>query len=156
MKDIQWNLRTRDTLGAMLLSLVERSSLSRRFILFPLLTGFIQLFHDHTHPSPFSSHTWLRAPRHTLPPAWPGSRAMKALKCKTLGGIHTRRLCMYVLHHAQSTSQLTPHHCSSICRVSAKLHTSTHAQPVSIAICKVRCYFCQQLSRLLHAGCESN
>ena len=44
---------------------------------------------------------------------------MKALKCKTLGGIRTRRLWMYVLHHAQSTSQLTPHHCSSICRVSA-------------------------------------
>ena len=44
---------------------------------------------------------------------------MKALKCKTLGGIRTRRLwmySMYVLHHAQS---LTPHHCSSICRVSA-------------------------------------
>ena len=82
--------------------------------------------------------------------------SMKALKCKTLGRIRTRRLWMYVLHHAQSTSQLTPHHCSSICRVSAKLHTSTHAQPVSIAICKVRCYFCQQLSRLLHAGCESN
>ena len=41
---------------------------------------------------------------------------MKALKCKTLGGIRTRRLWMYVLHHAQS---LTPHHCSSICRVSA-------------------------------------
>ena len=46
---LQWNLRTRDTLGAMLMSLVERSSLSRRFIFFPLLTGFIQLFHDHTH-----------------------------------------------------------------------------------------------------------
>ena len=38
----------------------------------------------------------------------------------------------------------------------AKLHTSTHAQPVSIAICKVHCYFCLQLSRLLHAGCDSN
>ena len=63
---LQWNLRRRDILGAMLLSLVERSSLSRRVIFFPLLS-FIQLFHDHTHPSPFSSHTWLRAPRHTLP-----------------------------------------------------------------------------------------
>ena len=28
--DIQWNLRTRDTLGLIVLSLVERLSLSRR------------------------------------------------------------------------------------------------------------------------------
>ena len=70
---LQWNLRTRDILGAMLLSLVERSSLSRRVIFFPLLTGFIQLFHDHTHPSP-ATRGYAR-PDTPSRPAWPGSRA---------------------------------------------------------------------------------
>ena len=65
--------------------------------------------------------------------------------------LHADYGCMYYTMH--SRHQLTPHHCSSICRVSAPrvqncIRVRMRSPPVSIAISKVHC------QQLLHAGCE--